>query len=64
MSNGRTTLEYGQECVQRGLPYVDYVMNILLAQGNEARKTEDKCKTMKVRYAMSVNINARSRDSE
>ena len=27
VNNGRTTLEYGQERVQRRLPYVGYVMN-------------------------------------
>ena len=64
VNNDQITLEYGQERVQRRLPYVDYVMNTRQAQGNEVRKIEDKCKTMKVRCAMPVNMNVRNCDFE
>ena len=28
MSNGQTTLEYRKECVQRGLPYMNYMRTL------------------------------------
>ena len=39
-------------------------MNERQAQGNEMRKINDKCKSVKVRCAMPVNMNVRSHDYE
>nr|CAN69208.1 hypothetical protein VITISV_033815 [Vitis vinifera] len=40
MSNGRTTLEYRKACIQRGLPYVNY-MRTLSECSSERRTVND-----------------------